>query len=162
MNSPLDRQHGFSMIEVLIAVLILSFGISSIGMMMLTTLQNTRGAALRGKAVALAQDMAERIRANYAGREFYDTSVTTGANKTCFETGATAASDCSPHELAQHDIFQWRQMLADTVAGLPDANASVTRDTSTTPPEYDIRISWTDGTNADGLVTQTFTLSTRP
>lgn len=157
MNFPPVRQHGFSMIEVLIAVLILSFGISSIGMMMLATMTNTRGAMYRSRAISLAQDMVERIHANYEGRALYDTDDTAGADKGCFQSGGAAPSACSMGDLAAHDIWQWKDSLDNAATGLPSGTGSIDRDPTTLPPEYTITINWSEGRDGD----QAFTLRTR-
>lgn len=59
-----ERQSGFSMIEVLIAVLILAVGLLGVAGVQVVSMQNTANANLRSQATILAQDMAERIRAN--------------------------------------------------------------------------------------------------
>lgn len=157
MNSRHIFQRGFSMIEVLIAVLILSFGISSIGMMMLATMTNTRGAMYRSRAISLAQDMVERIHANYEGRALYDTDDTTGEDKGCFQSGATSPPACSSGDLAAHDIWQWADSLRNVTTGLPSGAGTIDRDSTTSPPEYTVTVSWTEGNGNN----QSFTLRTR-
>lgn len=136
------KQRGISMIEVLVAALILSFGIVSIGTMMLSTLQNSRSVMLRARAVELAQDMAERIHNNALGRSAYPT--TTPADKGCFQVGTTPATACSPEDLAAHDLWHWHQLLASPNSGLPAATVSITASTSA-PPIYTITVRWQDG-----------------
>ena len=141
------RQRGVTMVEVLVAALILSFGITSIGAMMLSTLQNSRSAILRSRAIELAQDMAERIRNNVEGRLAYDTSVTTPNNWSCFQDSDTPATPCSPSQLAAHDIWHWNRLVASGTSGLPAARASITV-SGTAPREYAVTILWRDGASA--------------
>jgi len=58
---------GFSMIELLVAVLVMGIGVLGITGLQMVSLQNNRGALLRSEAVMLAYDMLDRIRANPVG-----------------------------------------------------------------------------------------------
>jgi type IV pilus assembly protein PilV len=147
------NQQGISMIEVLVAALILSFGITSIGMMMLSTLQSSRSVVLRTRAVELAQDMAERIRNNGLARAAYDTATTTPADNSCFPNDGAPAANCTPAALAAHDLWHWNQLLTSPSSGLPLPIATVAV-TTATPPLYTITIQWLDGTAPAG---ETFT-----
>ena len=63
--------RGFSMIELLVAVLVMGIGVLGITGLQMVSLQNNRGALTRADAVQLAYDMLDRMRANpgaaYAG-----------------------------------------------------------------------------------------------
>ena len=61
------RQSGLSMIELLVAVLVLAIGVLGITALQMVSLQNNRGALFRAEAVQLAYDMMDRIRANPQG-----------------------------------------------------------------------------------------------
>jgi type IV pilus modification protein PilV len=58
------RAAGFSMIELLVAVLVMGVGVLGIAALQMVSLQNNRGALVRAEAVSLAYDMMDRIRAN--------------------------------------------------------------------------------------------------
>ena len=58
---------GFSMIELLVAVLVMGIGVLGITSLQMISLQNNRGALVRSEAVMLAYDMLDRIRANPVG-----------------------------------------------------------------------------------------------
>ena len=60
----MQRQAGVSLLEVLIAVLVLSVGLLGIAGLQTANLRNTQSAHQRTVAVLLAASMAERIRAN--------------------------------------------------------------------------------------------------
>jgi len=62
------RTAGFSLIEVLVALLILLIGLLGVVRMQLLSIQNNQGAYLRTQATYIASDMMDRIRANRAGR----------------------------------------------------------------------------------------------
>ncbi|MEI8158851.1 MAG: type IV pilus modification protein PilV [Burkholderiales bacterium] len=67
MKKTLHRQSGASLIEVLVAVLILSFGLLSLGAMLSYSVQMPKLAAYRATAAMLASSHVERIRANPTG-----------------------------------------------------------------------------------------------
>ncbi len=58
---------GFSLIELLVAVLVMGIGVLGVTALQMVSLQNNRMALERGEAVQLAYDMMDRIRANPLG-----------------------------------------------------------------------------------------------
>jgi type IV pilus assembly protein PilV len=66
-SNPLRMQSGASLIEVLVAVLILSFGLLALGAMLAYSVQMPKLAAYRANASMLAASHVERMRANPAG-----------------------------------------------------------------------------------------------
>lgn len=80
MNKFKHHQLGASLIEVLVAVLLLSFGLLSLGSMLAFGIQLPKLAAYRATATALAASHVDRIRANPAG--FAASSYTAGLNET--------------------------------------------------------------------------------
>jgi hypothetical protein len=108
------------------------------------------------KAVNLAYDMADRIRANPTGINF-----PAGTNNYVLTTtGNTTATDCAtatctPDQVAASDLFNWDAMITDTAngTGLP---GNVTREivqtaaaTATTPTVLTIRLKWTEVNSGD-------------
>jgi len=65
---------GFSLIEVLVALLVLLIGLLGVVRMQLFSVQNNQGAYLRTQATYIASDMMDKMRANRSGRVF-DTVV---------------------------------------------------------------------------------------
>ncbi|WP_290652055.1 type IV pilus modification protein PilV, partial [Aquisalimonas sp.] len=60
----LPRQQGYSLLEILIAVLVLSIGLLGLAGLQTTSLQSNQSAAQVSQATFLAQDMFDRMRAN--------------------------------------------------------------------------------------------------
>ncbi len=58
------RQGGFSLVEVLIALIILSVGMLGIAVLYVQSMQAGRTSMFRHHAITLAGDVADRIRAN--------------------------------------------------------------------------------------------------
>lgn len=80
------HQAGFTMIEVLITVLVLSIGLLGLAALQATGLKESQMAYMRSQAVLLAYDMADRIRANSVQSDQYDFDLTPNA-------GTVAESD---------------------------------------------------------------------
>jgi len=131
-------QRGFSLIEVLIALIVMSVGMLGIAGLYVQSLQAGRTSLFRHQAVALAGDVADRIRANpTAGVSYTDA---TGADNGCVATGV----DCDVASMAQHDVFLWKQQAGNS---LPGSAATGGGDVTVlfedvNPPRYTIIVSW--------------------
>jgi type IV pilus assembly protein PilV len=116
------RQQGFSMLEVLIAVLVFSLGMMGLAGLLIFAIQSNHVAYLRTQATFLAHSMADRMGANSAGVWAGNYNITsilapgTGVTTTC-------AAGCNPAELATHDIQAWSQQLNTF---LPNAKGTIT------------------------------------
>ena len=120
-------QQGFTMIEALIAFAVLSFGV--LGIVGLLTISKTSQllALQHTRAVTLSDAIIERIRANPAGLEIYNTG--TDAPVGVASRGTEPApdcrdADCSPDELATHDMWAWEQALDGAGATVEGANTA--------------------------------------
>ena len=61
---PCNFQRGVSLVEALVALIVMSIGMLGIAGLYIESVKANRSALLRTQAVALAYDMADRIRAN--------------------------------------------------------------------------------------------------
>jgi type IV pilus assembly protein PilV len=130
------HQTGFSLVEALVALVVLSIGLLGIAALHIESLRSGRTAITRTQAVTLASDMADRIRANRSAREAYNVTVTSqDTNVNCNPGG----SGCTPAQLARHDKALWTAALEDA---LPGAVGTVVCDPGTAPATYTITISW--------------------
>ena len=59
-----SRQHGFSLLEVLVSVIVLSFGVLGMVGLQAAALKSNRDARLQSEALGLARELAEMMRAN--------------------------------------------------------------------------------------------------
>jgi len=113
------RQTGFTLIEVMIAVLIFSIGLMGMAALMVISVKTNQSAYLRTQASFLAQGFSDRMRANMsqipAYNGTYDSS--TVAADPC--TGGIA---CSPAQVVVRDRGLWSQQLINT---LPNPTATV-------------------------------------
>lgn len=133
---------GFSIVEVLVALVVLSVGMLGIASLYVVTLRSSGSAISRMQAVNLASDLADRIRANRNGREAYAEAA---ADEGC--VGATAS--CNPEEMAAHDLYLWDQQLEATLG--PSATGTVVVEGAGTLRTYTITVSWREPTEPDAL-----------
>lgn len=107
------RQGGFSMIELLVAVLVMGIGVLGVSALQMVSLQNNRGALQRAEAVNLAYDMMDRIRANPAGAP--PTSAYDGLDIGEKPPSATNcnASSCTQAQMVLFDQTVWKCQLGD-------------------------------------------------
>lgn len=128
------KVRGFTLIEVLIALVIMSVGMLGIAGLYVHSMQAGRTSILRHNAVTLAGDIADRIRANPRARVAY---AQAGANNNCVDGGV----NCTIGEMAANDIFLWDQQAAAT---LPNGQVSIVVDNGAVPPTYQITLTWTE------------------
>lgn len=119
------RQRGFSMLEVLIAVLVFSLGMIGLAGLLIFAIQSNHVAYLRTQATFLAHNMANRMGANPAG-VWGSGGVSDYNINAILAPGAgittTCAAGCSPADLATHDIQAWSQQLNTF---LPNAKGAI-------------------------------------
>lgn len=106
------RQAGFTLIEVLIALIVLSIGLLGLAGMQLGGLRSNTDAYHRTQATLLAYEMADRMRANMAGvrnGNYNNITSTKPADPGCISTG------CNVEQLGRHDTFAWLAGLQNTL-----------------------------------------------
>jgi type IV pilus assembly protein PilV len=133
---PRGGAAGFTIVEVLVALVVLSVGMLGIAGLYVITLQSGGTAIYRTQAVNLASDMADRIRANRNAGVAYQNGAS-GA-LTCVGAGAV---DCLPADLAADDLLQWDTELAAT---LPGGTGTVAVAGAAAPLTYTITVSWSE------------------
>lgn len=109
------HQSGFTMLEVLISMVIIAFGLLGVAGLQAFALKNNQSAAQRNAAVLLAQDLADRVRANPAGAldGFYhqpDIGNYGGPVSAC-----DASASCTTAQMAAKDLFEWQQRVRSTL-----------------------------------------------
>jgi len=128
------RQQGFSLIEAMVALVVLSVGMLGIAGLFVTTLRSGGGAIYRMQAVNLAADLADRIRANRTANVAYAGAA---ADNNCY--GAAAVADCTPAQMAANDLLVWQNQVAQV---LPAGNSVVAVNGAAVPYTYTITITW--------------------
>ena len=113
------NQRGDTMIEVLVTIIIIAVGVLGTAALQVTTLKNLSSSHSASVAAIVAQDFAERMRANpvaaLAGN--YDHSVAPTTTTDCVGSPCADVAD-----LAAYDIETW---WAQLTAVLPSGTGSV-------------------------------------
>jgi type IV pilus assembly protein PilV len=97
----MNKNAGFTLIEVLIAMVVLAVGLLGLAGLQVTSLRNNQSAYNRSQATQLAYDLADRMRANVAGVATYTTGTASAIANCKNITG------CSPVEMATNDLYEW-------------------------------------------------------
>ena len=121
--------RGFSLLEVLIALLIFSFGMLSLAALQAYSVKANQSAHFRSQATALANMALDNVRANRANLKDYYTDPYA-------EIGCTDDPAESPP--AAHDLDTWRQQIA---CQLPDGRGAIAPISDT---EVAVCIRWND------------------
>lgn len=147
-----QRQAGFTLVEILVTIVVLSIGLLGIAGMQASSLRNNQAAYTKTQAANLAADMADRIRANpgaSSGAYVYNTSGFAAPETSCITAG------CAPDALASYDLYEWSiPLLGKTAAGdaaaqpvLPEAQGDIAQDGN----DYVITLLWREPAFASGM-----------
>jgi type IV pilus assembly protein PilV len=135
-SSRTNAQRGFSMVEVLVTMVIIAFGLLGVAGLLTTGLRNNQSSQLRTQASVLAYDMAERMR----------------ANRPAALNGEYALS--SPgNPIAASDKTAWNAALA---AKLPSGTGTITSTTASNLVVFQITVQWDDSKAVGGNTTEQF------
>lgn len=163
------KNRGFSMIELLVAVLVMGIGVLGITGLQMVSLQNNREALVRAEGISLAYDMMDRIRANPLGAP-----VGAAYNGVALDDAPASAVDCfnnacTAANMVTFDIAVWKCQLGnwhdegtctdyrtndvipseDDQPGLPDGDGSIAVDGNGT---VTITVQWTGPNGQDQTV----------
>lgn len=95
-------QRGFGMIEVMVAVLVLAVGVMGFAGLQTRAVRASGDSYYRTQAMAIAQDLAERMRANSTQKAYYLTTTLwsgTAATTNCI-TGTCSAQGMADYDAA--------------------------------------------------------------
>jgi type IV pilus assembly protein PilV len=144
------KKKGFTLIEVLIAMIILSFGLLGLAALQASGLKQNLSAHQRSQATTLAYDFADRLRANSMQRVTYMANA--GGNGTQTANCLTTTG-CNVIEMANHDIFAWKNQIASSLPSGTGALAHTAGDTTVCASPLEA----TDSECADDVFTTTIT-----
>lgn len=138
------KQSGFTLLEILVAMLVLAIGLLGLAGLMTSSMRNNLSASHRTQATWVAYDIIDRMRANRASAVIggYDTPM--GAAATCFP--ATTTGTATP----VWDIAAWKNQLA---CALPAGDGSITVNITTRVATVQVR--WDDSRGLQDSTNQT-------
>lgn len=147
-------QSGFSLLEVLISLVVLSVGLLGMAGLMSTTLKSNDSAYMRTQATVEAYNILDRMRANNSavttGNYSYGMPSAPSAATQVPNACTGAAASCSDQGLATYDISQWEYDLAKR---LPEGRGSITTSpvANGTGTDVVIRVLWNDSRASQAL-----------
>ncbi|MGC1389274.1 MAG: type IV pilus modification protein PilV [Steroidobacteraceae bacterium] len=166
------RARGFSLIEVLVALVVCTIGLLGLAKMEALGLASTSVASSRSLAAIEASSLAAAMHANpgyWAGGFAPATTIVSAANNfsaapACLTPGAAS---CIPSAMAFYDLQQWANALA---AVLPGYLATISCSTVGFPVTCTIQIQWAENavaanaqqTGIANLAAPTYTLYVQP
>ncbi|MFK7795145.1 MAG: type IV pilus modification protein PilV [Gammaproteobacteria bacterium] len=152
--------QGFSLIEVLIALIVLSVGLLGLANLQGQSISSSYNAHLRTQATSLARNVIDRMRANRT------LAAETESYQTDFETPPEDGLDCSSNncdaaDIAKYDLKEWKcnlGMYSDEpiCAGLvsqvtlPNGEGQIESEDATGQTKVTVR--WTDTAGAEHRV----------
>ena len=139
---PIQQQRGVSLLEVLIAVLILSFGLLGLASLQMTTLRNNQSSFERSRAIMAVYSIADTLRADIKDQGALD-----------LEAGFAAAT-----------IATWKTSLSEHLGAGASGKVECTEGTTTplssspiTTHTCTVTIIWDDSRGLQGGAEQTMT-----
>ena len=135
------NEEGLSLIEVMIALAVFSFGLLALAALMASGLKYNTSALHRSYATSQAYDMADRMRANRLGLDagYYNDLSESDTDPDCIESG------CTPEQMAHYDTWQWN---TDNARLLPEGAGTVSLKSSDSGI-YTITVAWNDDRDPD-------------
>lgn len=146
-----SRPRGFALLEVLIAVLVMAFGMLGIAQLLLVTTRSNASSGMRQQAIQSAYNMVDKIRANrqaaILGEYDFDNKtagkpvVPTKPTPTC-DNLPPAGNVCTPAQMAAYDTWYW--LANDVAIKLPSGSGSVAHDKQGNSTHVTITVQWDD------------------
>jgi type IV pilus assembly protein PilV len=175
VRSNTAKARGYTLVETMVATVILSLGLLGVAGLHLVSLRNAHGSGMRDVATQLAYDLTDRMRANLEGvnKGYYDPGATTPTANDCFNATPT----CTPQQLAALDMDAWskkvKERLGDSAAGTvcrdsnPNPNDNSTAaapgcDTLPSTAPYVVKIWWQERDDKGATVSSQFVTSFLP
>lgn len=147
-------EQGFTLLEVMVAVLVLAIGLLGLAQLQVTSLKQNERAHLRSQASILAADMFDRMRANQSA-----------AQEGKYNLTLSATAVASPSTVAESDIFEWLSNITTFLP--PDSDGAITcTDSDATDSDacsqgsiYTVTLQWLEAQDDGSRGTSSFTYS---
>ena len=149
------------MIEIMVAIFVLSIGLLGLASLQTLSVRNNTSAYHRTIATQMAYDMSDRMRANPAGvasNEYNSPTATQNAN-------CLTVTGCTPAQMADHDMYEWSAAASPgslpnvlpSGSGIvclddsPNDGTSAANGCSGTGTSHVVKIWWVDGRDGPEL-----------
>ena len=141
-----NHPRGFALLEVLIALVVLAFGMLGIAGMLVVGHKSNSSSYIKQQAVQSAYDIIDRVRANNqeAKNGSYNVNNLTIGGAPVVPAAASpdcGVATCSTSQLATYDLWYW---LARDLAQLPNGSGSVLAAPSGSNTLVTVTVQWDD------------------
>jgi type IV pilus assembly protein PilV len=126
----MQQQKGFSLIEVLVTMVVISFGMLGIAGVIVNSLKNNQSAYARSQASVLANDIIDRMRANRTTAE--------DASRPYNFNNLTTTETPSGSGVVLNDLTEWSTSLARS---MPSGRGSIAIDATN---KVTVIVQWDD------------------
>lgn len=115
------KSNGFSLIEVMLAILIMSLGLLGVASTLLVSLRSASSNYLKQQAVQYTYDITDRMRANAgvaddpSSANPYITALSESSAST--PSPNCSAAPCNATQMAAYDVWQWKTLLKRNLPG---------------------------------------------
>lgn len=134
-----DKEAGFSLVEVLVAIVVLAIGLLGLAILQVESLKYNTDAYYRTQATMLAYDIIDRMRANSdaARNGDYVSAAAPSWPQTCGDTSSGCDSNTA---LASYDLSVWYQKLSQALPVDPTAPSTIALNGN----QITVTIKWTE------------------
>lgn len=163
----LHKRGGFTLLEVLIALLVFSLGLLGLAGLIIMSIKTNHSAYLRTQATFLAESMADRMRADTMA--IWASSYNGSYPLTPTTAPCAGGAACSFTDVAARDKLIWSQQLRDSLPNVTATincvpNAGIVTPSASANPPYNglctMQIKWNESTTkvaaSTGTQQQTF------
>ena len=121
-SRPRAASAGFTLLEVLIAIVVVAFGLLGLAGLQVFALKNNQNASMRVTATAMANDMVDRMKANFLGvvaegQDNYNRTKVSDYKTLVTSCNGASGDTCTPTQMAQNDRAEWQARLAASLPG---------------------------------------------
>jgi type IV pilus assembly protein PilV len=160
---------GFTLIEVLVALLILAVGLLGLAALQTSTLKSNLTAYNHGQATQLLYDIADRMRANNCKPNINATTpftcnypsasavananavaqayIISNSNNAPSKTTCSPPTGCTSLVLANNDLSEWNKAITDTLGSTGVGSISSTDNPATVNSIFLISVTWDEDRN---------------
>jgi len=123
MRISMKKQSGASLIEILVAVFVVSVGLLGVARMELFAKNSNYEAVQRTTAAMIANEMMQKIRSNPTQLAGY-VNQTIGSGSLSFPSAncKDGTTDCTPAQVVAWDLYEWEQQLVGSAEKVGSAN----------------------------------------
>lgn len=111
---------GFTLVEVMIALVVLSIGLLGLAGLQTVALRQNNSAQVSSQAVDLVNELADRMRANRIGvdaNDYAGTPAVPGFDCITDFSGTVSGTECTPQEIALLDLSTWQTSVSRIFPG---------------------------------------------